>query len=283
MVPHTPLTQLLSQGSPSQSVSLLTRARASREIDGAKFDLYSKAQYYMGMYRAPFNYRPQVVVDQFNILHHLFLLGDLFDEFGPPRALDVIRLEMPLIFREWISFRICTYTAAYPAGARTLRWIYESSLLSTIAVVRSSLLGNSSGKPLSPTKFRKWLWKYDHQQANYSKKSGLAAIGLSQQEQTRCLKLYSTLCKFSHLSERIIVRPGWLPDLQLELQKFDSISRLAYMTADLALYSIISATTHHWTITDFWKGYLDYFSERSYFGVDKRKLPLAYHLVKTNT
>lgn len=239
----------------------------------------------MLMYRSPIRHRPRVVIDQFHVLYNLFLLGDLFTELEetPPRALNIIQLELPLIYREWISFRICAYVAAYPAAARTLRWIYESSLASTIAVVSNSLLGVTSNKPLSVSQFRKWLWKYDHRKAKLPIKSGLAAIGLSIQDQVRFLELYITLCKYSHLSERLIIRPGWLPDLQFEPAKFDAISRLAYKTADFAFYSIIKAITSHWELKEFWKSYLERFREDSEYGIKKQKLPLAYALVRDSS
>jgi hypothetical protein len=257
---------------------------SSTGIWAAKEDLTDKSRYYMEMYRSVIKNRSQVVVDQFHILYNLFLLGDLFTELEeePPRALNIIQLEMPLIFREWISFRICTYVAAYPAAARTLRWIYESSLASTIAVVSSSLLGGTSNKPLSVSQFRRWLWKYDHRKAKLPMKDGLAAIGLSTQDQARCLRLFSTLCKYSHLSERLVMRPEWLPDLQFYPTKFDAISRLAYKTTDLALYSIIRAITCHWELKEFWESYLDRFRADSEYGVSKRKLPLAYAIARDN-
>ncbi len=255
-----------------------------RGIGAANQDLIDKSQYYMRMYRSPIIHRPQVVVDQFHILYNLFLLGDLFTELEetPPRALNIIQREMPLLFREWISFRICTYVAAYPAAARTLRWIYESSLASTIAVVSSSLLGGTSNKPLSVSQFRKWLWKYDHRKAKFPMKDGLVAIGLSTQDQARYLELYSTLCKYSHLSERLVIRPGWLPDLQFDPTKFDAISRFAYRTTDLAIYSIIRAITCHWELKEFWKSYLDRFRADSEYGVGKLRLPLTYAIVRDN-
>jgi len=261
------------------------RSPRSSGIWSANEDLIEKSRYYMEMYRSVIKNRPQVVVDQLHLLYNLFLLGDLFTELEerPPRALNVIQLELPLIFREWISFRICTYVASYPAAARTLRWIYESSLASTIAVVSSSLLGGTSNKPLSVSQFRKWLWKYDHRKARFSMKDGLAAIGLSTRDRARSLKLYGGLCKYSHLSERLVRQnPEWLPDLQFYPAKFDAISRLAYRTADLALYCIIRAITTHWELKEFWKSYLDRFRADLEYGVSKRKLPLAYAIARDN-
>jgi len=249
----------------------------------AAYDLEVESKYYGEMYRSIIDHRPQIVADQFGILHHVFILGDLFTELDepPPKTLKITRLEIPLLIRQWIGFRICSYVGAYSAAARTLRWIYESTLASTVAATNGSLLlGRTITKPMSESQFRKWLWKYDHQMVTFPRKDAIRAIVLSQKDQARYNELYSTLCKFSHLSAKHFVHPGWVPDLQLDLKDFDAVSRYAYRTMDLALYCIIKAIVSQWDVKGFLRGYRDWFRADSDFAVRREKFPLTLAIVR---
>jgi hypothetical protein len=249
----------------------------------AAYDLEAESRYYGEMYRSIIHYRPQIVADQFGILHHVFILGDLFTELdeSPPKTLKIIRLEIPLLIRQWIGFRICNYVGAYSAAARTLRWIYESTLASTVAVTNASLLlGKTTTKPMSESQFRKWLWKYDHQTVTFPRRDAIGAIGLSQKDQTRYNDLYTTLCKFSHVSAKHFVHPGWIPDLQLNLKDFDAVSRYAYRTMDLALYGIIKAIVSQWDVKVFLRGYREWFRPDSAFAVRREKFPLTIAILR---
>ncbi|HXZ90402.1 MAG TPA: hypothetical protein VEG61_05015 [Candidatus Dormibacteraeota bacterium] len=71
-------------------------------------------QYYNHLYSGIIDIRPRVVADQQNILHHILLLGDLFEfPANPPKALSITSLELSFLVQERLSFMLCNYVGAY--------------------------------------------------------------------------------------------------------------------------------------------------------------------------
>jgi hypothetical protein len=251
--------------------------------------LASRAQYYGGRYQSIIKYRPRVIIDQYRLLWHLDLLDQLLTEdpqfLGSPlrpKTLQITGLQVALVFREWLGFLVSHYVGAYYAAARTLRWVYESSVASAVALIDGRLLlGNTARRTLTLGQFRKWLRLYDANLTHFPRRTGLDAIGLTPTEQIEYNRLYSSLCKFSHLSARSFVPVSLVGDLVLDMKYFDAIARYAYDTMDLALYCILKATISQWDITDFLKSYLLCFKSGDRYAIRKEKFSLTLGLVKT--
>lgn len=231
--------------------------------------------------------RTEVYVALPCILHQVLLLSDLFEpEYHPPKTLTITSLEISFLIPEWLSFMLCDYLGAYSSAARTLRWIYESALASAVATLDGSLLLGGTPKSLTKSQFRKWLWKYDHQKmtnVSFPRKNALRVIGLPSMDQTRYIELYSTLCKFSHVSEKHFVHPEPIPDLVFNLKQFDAVSRYAYKTMDLAFFCVIKAILSQWhsdDVNNFFHGYLGSYSARQIYSVRRDRFPLTIGLLK---
>ncbi len=248
-------------------------------------ELTGRAKYYSGLYNTTIASRPRIALDHYHLLYHLDLLGVLLTEdldSPRPKTLEITALEVSLLFHEWIGFVVSQYMGAYYAAARTLRWIFESSLGSAIALIDGRLLlGHTVTRTLTLGQFKRWLRLYDARLASFPRKDGLRVIGLSSTQQDAYNELYSSLCKFSHLSARSFgtVRP--VADLVVDMKYFDAIAKYAYRSMDLALYCILKATISQWDITEFLDTYLPWFRTGSSNSLRNRKFPLTFNLVKS--
>jgi hypothetical protein len=243
-------------------------------------------RYYNHLYTGIIDIRPLVVIDQQNILHHILLLGDLFEPpANPPRILSITSLELSFLVQEWLSFMLCNYVGAYSSASRTLRWIYESTLAATMALTNPSLLlCKPTSHPLTYEAFRSWLWKYDNRAVHFPRKESLKAIGLNLKEQLRYNGLYSMLCKYSHISAKHFSIPEPIPDLVFNLEDFDVVSRYAYRTMDLAFFCIVKSIISQWRSQDvrgFFEGYFDWFDALHAFAVRRDRFPLTIKLLST--
>lgn len=247
--------------------------------------LKDQLRYYNSMFQNIIKHRPQTVVDQQNLLHHILLLNDIFEpELAPPKTLRITSLELSFLIQEWLSFMLCNYLGAYSAAARTLRWIYESTVASTVALINASLLlGKTVTRPLTYAQFRTWLWQYDHHKVKFPRKEAIKLIGLPPKDQPRYDVLYSSLCKYSHISAKHFIPPKPTPDLVLNLDYFDAVSRYGYRTIDLAIFCIIKAIISQWDtkqVRDFFQSYFDWYSARQILAVKREKFPLTVGLLK---
>ncbi len=259
--------------------------RPSRaQLDLAASNIDYQFSYYDGLRRALYAYRPRDVTEQHALLGHLFLFGDLLEESrGVPKVLETTANEISLLIPEWLAFMLCNFTGAYPTAARTLRWIFESGIASTAAVLdRSLLIENShSKKPLSSHQFREWLRDYDNQRVSLGRTKRdriLERIGLTATERATARETFETLCKFVHISSRHFsyIR---VPDITMNLPNFNRISKLAYRTMDLVLYGMIHAIQAHWQVRSFLVGYEEVFEPRSFQAVRKTSFPLTRRIV----
>jgi hypothetical protein len=229
--------------------------------------------------------RPDDVVEQNNFLHHLFLLADLItnQEDPPPRnaipTLKVVDIELSLLIPEWLGFMLNNFLGAYPAAARTLRWIFESAVASASSQIDGSIFEKvQKGEPLTAAMFRSWLMRYDNRQASLPRPNALKVLELSTAERAKTNKLYADLCKFTHVSARYYRRLR-IPDLVLDWKYFDLISKYATRTMDLALYCIITAMSSQWDISPFLGSYADWFSPNHMDALRKDKFPLTMRAI----
>jgi hypothetical protein len=246
-------------------------------------ELTRRVEYYSGLYRTTLKCRPEVAIDYYNLLYHLDLFDVLLTEEyeDRPRTLRIAALEVQLLFHEWLGFVVDHCIGSYYAAARTLRWIYESSLGSAMALIDGRLLlGATARRHLTINQFRKWLRQYDARLVYFRRKDGLNAIGLTSAQQKACNGLYSSLCKFSHLSTRSFVPISTIADLVLDMKHFDAIAGYGYRTMDLALYCILKSTMSQWDIADFLPEYLPYFKKGNAYSVRREKFPLTLSLLK---
>lgn len=256
------------------------------KVQNTQSSLRYQLRYYNHLFTGIIRLRPQVVVDQQNTLHHILLLGDLFEpDANPPKILSITSLETSFLIQEWLSFMLCNYVGAYSAASRTLRWIYESTLASTLALVNPSiLLGKPVKHSLTENQFRTWLWQYDHGEIRFPRRiEALRAIGLPMKEQIRYDGLYSMLCKYIHISAKHFHGPEPTPDLVLNLKHFDAVSRYAYRIMDLATFCIVKSVISQWFSDDvrgFFEGYLGWFNARHDFAIRRERFPLTIRLLE---
>jgi hypothetical protein len=245
-------------------------------------ELTRRAEYYGGLFKTSLECRPQVAIDFYNLLYHLDLFDVLLtEEYGDrPKTLRITALEVSLIFHEWLGFVVDHCIGSYYAAARTLRWIYESSLGSAVALIDGRLLlGPSGRRHLTLNQFENWLRQYDAHSVTFPRRRSLGAIGLSLTQQQSCNDLYSSLCKFSHLSTKSFVPVSSIAEMVVDVKHFDVIANYAYRAMDLALYCIIKATVSQWDISDFLASYLPYFRTGEPYVVRRRKFPLTLSLL----
>jgi hypothetical protein len=245
--------------------------------------LANRAKYYGERYQAIVEFRPRVVMDHYNVLWHLDLLEQLLiEELDEPRpaTLRITAVQVSLLFQEWLGFLSSHYIGAYYAAARTLRWIYESSVASAVALIDGRLLlGRTAPRTLSLGQFRRWLRQYDAGSVRFPRRLGLGAVGLSPAAQNTYNNLYGSLCKFSHLSAQSFVPVSPIGDLVLHMKYFDAIARYAYESMDLALYCVLKATMSQWNITEFLDSYLPLFKAGQLHAVRRSKFPLTFDLI----
>ena len=93
--------------------------------------------------------------------------------------------------------------------------------------------------------------------------------------------LYSSLCKFSHLSARSFVPVSPIGDLVLHMKYFDAIAKYAYGSMDLALYCALKAMISQWDITEFIHSYVPLFKAGQLHAVRRSKFSLTFDLVSS--
>jgi hypothetical protein len=247
-------------------------------------------KYYSELISHSLRTRPSHANEQYNFLNHLFLFKDLLsdpDDPPPTDKISVLRVpyvELSLLVPEWLGFMLCNFVGVYPAAARTLRWIYESSLASAAAVLNSSVFPEVRGKSssLTETQFRRWLRLNDLGQAKFQRKLALRALGLGLHQQTSLDELYRELCKYAHISGEQFAE--WsTPDIVFSRTYFDRISRLASRTMDLTLYCLVRSISSQWDIKRFLIGYSSWFHPRDMMSLRRARFPLTLGIIQLLT
>ncbi len=200
---------------------------------------------------------------------HLFPFSDLASEYldidkRKYKHVAILYCDIDLLYHEWSAIMLNLLSGAHSAAARTLRWILETTLGATVAVVDGSILDNSKPHaPLSVAGFQNWLRKYDsnNRQFRLHRDKILLTLGASQAELSDEQRLYSDLCKYSHLSETSFikrVKSGWFDvGLNTNYPLFDRVYVLALRTADYILFSIIQAFAKITQMDDQYVGFID--------------------------
>lgn len=157
-----------------------------------------------------------------------------------------------LFIHEFEGLIINFLYGAYPSAARTMRWILEATLASTIATIDSSILDRRYGNAMSVEQFQDWLVNHDSNPYNYKikRKEICTKLGLGRKI-NHVEHVYDQLSRFSHLSIRTFSRPYADPNFHTRLSVnqpfFNNVFSLTVKTIDLSLFCfiyVISKTTN---------------------------------------
>lgn len=111
----------------------------------------------------------------------------------------------------------------------------------------------------------------------------LEVIGLGLEEQVASNLTYRQLCKFVHISSKNFRYEG-IPDLVLNLKKFDQVSKLANQTMDLTFYCLIRSISKNWPgIVPLLRGWSQSFNPRAFQSLRKSNFPMTLKIVREIT
>lgn len=261
-------------------------ARAENAKSGIKYEW----SYLEELMKAALERKCEQSTDLHNLLYHILLLCDLGEDLVRQNRDkgEIVLVQNKLIIRDWLDFMFCLFHGGYSGAARTLRWLLESTIYSSVATIDGEkLTGNPKNKGLMGIEeFRDWLRLYDERKAHLERKKILEALGFASVEVNEINRLYYKLCKRVHLSRKTFAEEFTrIPDLTFEEKEFDEIYNLAIETMDVVICSLIKGYSSAFgedEVCGFLSAYRDWFvsgaPEQPLF-VEERNFPLTIRLI----
>ncbi len=221
-------------------IEKILKARAENAKSGIKYEW----SYLEELMKVALERKSEQSTDLHNLLHHVLLLCDLGEDLVRQNRDkgETVLVQNKLIVRDWLDFMFCLFHGGYSGAARTLRWLLESTICSSVATIDGEkLTGNPKNKGIMSMKeFRNWLRLYDERKAHLNIKRVLKALGFASVEVNKINRLYGKLCKRVHLSRKTFAEEfTQIPDLTFEEKEFDEIYNLAIETMDVVICSLI--------------------------------------------
>jgi hypothetical protein len=140
---------------------------------------------------------------------------------------------IPLISRAYLEMKACLLGGAYQSVARTLRWMFEASMVGAVSCVSANLLKKCYENTLSFEQFTDLIHELDNRKLHLRRKEIYEKLGLLTTDMT---KLYADLCKYSHVSRESVDLAYHWPNLQFLSDQFDKLYNLVLRTMDFVFY-----------------------------------------------
>lgn len=165
-------------------------------------------------------------------------MADIANDIYRAEGVSVPYYVCQLTLRNFLEMQACLLEGAYHSAARSLRWLYEVNVIGATAIIEPSLLDNRypSKSRLDLAKFEVLLERCDTGEVKIGRGKRKRIFDNFSLPSADLASLYSSLCKYIHLSKLSFDKKLDFPNLQYISEKFDDIFKLIVLTLDLVFW-----------------------------------------------